>query len=189
MKRSEINKTYQDALRCFQSHGWAIPPNPKWDITDCGLGFDSFIIALINLAEEPEYCEKLFYCVENKPVPMHCHHLKKEDIICRWGSFQVELWAGDPRTTEKGTSFLVKKNGEKISYRSGEVIQLDAGERITIDPFVYHSFWSITPEVIIGEVSTANNDLTDNFFVDGKIGRFPEVIEDEPKSIQLVGET
>ncbi len=188
MKRSEINRTYQDALRCFLSHRWAIPPSPKWDITDYGLGFDSFVIAMINLTEEPEYSEKLIYCVANKPVPMHCHHLKKEDLICRWGILEVELWAGDPQTTPLGALFKTKKTGKEISVSSGQTIRICAGERITINPHIYHSFRSLTSDVIVGQVSTASNDLNDIFFVDERIDRFPEIIEDEPKQIELAYE-
>jgi D-lyxose ketol-isomerase len=33
---------------------------------------------------------------------------------------------------------------------------------------------------IIGEVSTANDDLHDNFFVNPEVGRYPGIQEDEP---------
>lgn len=57
MKRSEINAIYNEAKNCFLSNGWAMPPNPRWDITDFGLGdFNHYGLVLINLAEEPEYC-------------------------------------------------------------------------------------------------------------------------------------
>ncbi|MFM8655859.1 MAG: D-lyxose/D-mannose family sugar isomerase, partial [Chthoniobacterales bacterium] len=62
MKRSQINGIYREAVACFERHGWALPPEPRWDITDFGLDdFDRYGLVLINLAEEPEYCEKLMY--------------------------------------------------------------------------------------------------------------------------------
>ena len=38
MKRSEINAAHRAALACFQRHHWILPPAPRWDITDFGLG-------------------------------------------------------------------------------------------------------------------------------------------------------
>ena len=62
MKRSEINSLIQSAARCFGKHGWALPPNARWDVTDFGLGdWRRFGLVLVNLADEPEYCEKLMY--------------------------------------------------------------------------------------------------------------------------------
>ncbi|MBS0000573.1 MAG: D-lyxose/D-mannose family sugar isomerase, partial [Cyclobacteriaceae bacterium] len=43
-------------------------------------------------------------------------------------------------------------------------------------------------ECILGEVSTANDDLHDNFFIDPDIGRFTEIIEDEPPLVKLVSD-
>ncbi len=37
---------------------------------------------------------------------------------------------------------------------------------MTLVPGVYHEFYPVSAECIIGEVSTANDDLHDNFFVD-----------------------
>ena len=40
----------------------------------------------------------------------------------------------------------------------------------------------------IGEVSTANDDASDNFFFDPRVGRFPDIIEDEPAAFRLIGD-
>ncbi|RYZ33129.1 MAG: hypothetical protein EOP49_36390 [Sphingobacteriales bacterium] len=67
MKRSEINKAISTSKDFFEKNGWVLPPNPKWDITDFGLGdFDKIGLVLINFAEEVEYCEKLFLKVGDK---------------------------------------------------------------------------------------------------------------------------
>jgi hypothetical protein len=42
-------------------------------------------------------------------------------------------------------------------------------------------------ECIIGEVSTSNDDLNDNFFVDPGVGRYPCIEEDEPTTVHLLG--
>ncbi len=189
MKRSEINSLFKEATACFLSHGWALPPNPRWDITDFGLGeFDRYGLALINLAEEPEYCEKLMYARKKQITPMHTHRKKKEDIICRHGLLYLELWSGHPAATARGHPFSISVCGVARTLRSGDVLSLRAGERVTLPPGLYHAFWPAAEQTIIGEVSTANDDLADNVFVDEKVGRFPGIEEDEPPAVRLLSE-
>ena len=96
MKRSEINFLLRAATQCYEKHGWALPPNPRWDITDFGLGdWRRYGLVLVNLADEPEYCEKLMYAQGKMTTPAHAH-AKKEDIICRWGKLAVQVWASKP---------------------------------------------------------------------------------------------
>lgn len=189
MKRSEINRMYHAACDCFARNGWVLPPNPKWDITDFGLGrFDEVGLALVNLTEQPEYCEKLMYARAGQVTPLHAHRVKKEDIICRCGRLVVELWAGRPDEVETGTPGQAFRNGDEFEFSSGSAFTLEAGERVTMIPGVYHTFWPDGDECIIGEVSTANDDVNDNFFVDPDIGRYAEIIEDEPAAVKLLNE-
>jgi len=188
LKRSLINQTIRDATEVFTRHHWHLPPNPKWDLTDFGLGaFDKYGLTLINLAEEPEYCEKLMFAYRNQRTPSHTHGKKKEDIICRSGTLALQLWKGHPDSAGDRT-FSVPVNGEAREVTSGEVITLEAGSRITLVPGIYHAFWPTSDDCIIGEVSTANDDVNDNIFVDDRIGRFPGIEEDEPALLKLVGE-
>jgi D-lyxose ketol-isomerase len=186
MKRSEINAAYREASACFARHGWALPPNPKWDITDFGLGdFERFGLVLVNLAEEPEYCEKLMYARPGQTTPMHAHRRKKEDIICRHGRLSIEIWPSLPKEEQRGAPFKIERNGEWSHARAGEPLILEAGERVTITPGQYHTFFPVSEDCVIGEVSTANDDTNDNFFTDPRIGRFPEIEEDEPPQVRL----
>ncbi len=188
MKRSQINKTVHEATAFFEANGWALPPKPRWDVTDFGLGnFDKQGLVLVNLAEEPEYCEKLMYARKGQTTPAHTHKKKKEDIICRIGKLSIRLWNGRP-TKENDAAFHVKINGEMREVTHGETVVLHSGERITLVPGIYHEFWPETEECIIGEVSTANDDLHDNFFVNEEIGRFAEIEEDEPPVVKLVSD-
>jgi D-lyxose ketol-isomerase len=188
LKRSEINALVRAATQCFQSHGWALPPDPKWDVTDFGLAdWRQFGLVLVNLAEEPEYCEKLMYVQAGMTAPAHCHHNKKEDIISRWGVLSVQVWPTVPGKA-KSEDFTVPVNGKPKKVKAGDVVEIPAGSRITLVPGVYHEFKSKTPECIIGEVSTANDDLHDNIFVNPDIGRFPGVEEDEPRFVRLVSD-
>ena len=102
MKRSEINQLIRSAESCYRTHEWALPPRPHWDVTDFGLGdWRRFGLVLVNLAEEPEYCEKLMYAQKGMTTPAHTHRKKKEDIICRWGRLAVQVWAGKPEPDQK----------------------------------------------------------------------------------------
>jgi D-lyxose ketol-isomerase len=189
MKRSEVNLACQRALDCFNQHGWFLPPEPAWDVTDHGMGdFERDGLVLVNLALEPEYSEKLIYLRKGQIVPFHTHVRKKEDIICRWGHLVVEVWPGKPGE-KKSDTVRIKQNGRETSWPSGEQKVLTAGERVTLVPGMYHSFWSRDEECIVGEVSTANDDQGDNIYINPKISRFSGIVEDVPAKFRIVSET
>lgn len=189
MKRSEINQAVRAALACFTKHHWVLPPNPRWDVTDFGLGnFERHGLVLVNLTEEPEYCEKLMYAQKNQTTPAHCHARKKEDIIVRHGLLNIQLWPEHPESKAHETKFTIKRNGAWMQCEHGAILRLKAGERITINPGIYHAFWPESEECIIGEVSTANDDMNDNIFVDNRVGRYSKIEEDEPAEVRLVNE-
>jgi D-lyxose ketol-isomerase len=77
---------------------------------------------------------------------------------------------------------------EPVMVKSGQIIELPAGSRVTLVPGVYHAFYPLSEECIIGEVSTANDDLNDNFFVNPDIGRYPHLEEDEPAILRLLSD-
>lgn len=188
MKRSDINHLIEKATACFNVHHWALPPNPKWDVTDFGLGdWRQYGLVLINLADESEYCEKLMYVKRGMITPAHTHARKIEDIICRWGTLKIKIWKGKPDAL-RPDDFTLKVNGEITRVFGGDTITLSAGERITLIPGIYHEFWCTSDECIIGEVSTANDDANDNFFFNPEVGRFSDIIEDEPALIRLLNE-
>ncbi len=188
MRRSEINSAIREAQAAFSAAGWALPPQPRWDVTDFGQGtFPDKGLVLVNLAEEPEYCEKIMYARHNQKTPAHCHARKKEDIIVRRGALRIQVWSGKPgESTVQPVS--VRLNGEDRVFASGSVLDLAAGERVTLRPGIFHEFWPISESCVIGEVSTANDDKHDNLFADPAVGRFPEIEEDEPAVVKLVSE-
>ena len=79
-------------------------------------------------------------------------------------------------------------NHELVQVKSGQVVELEAGSRVTLVPGVYHEFYPVSDECIIGEVSTANDDLHDNYFVNPDIGRYPGIEEDEPADVRLLSD-
>lgn len=199
MKRSDANRLVALAKRCFASHGWALPPDPQWDICDFGLGdVWSKGLLLVNLADEPEYCEKLMYQRRGMVCLAHTHIKKKEDIICRWGRLQITVWNGRPREGDTryamrdgdrhNPDFQLSVNGRLRDVKNGEKLVLNAGERVTLTPGIFHSFEPLSEEVIIGEVSTANDDVNDNVFADEGIGRFPFIEEDEAPAVRLISD-
>jgi len=156
----------------------------RWDVTDFGLGhFDRCGLVLVNLAEQPEYCEKLMYADKDQVTPQHYHMAKKEDIICRYGRLALRLVAPAKKKT-----WRLQINGAWTDVPTNRTVVLQAGERITLTRKVPHLFWADTPYAIIGEVSTANDDVNDNFFKDKRIGRFSEIVEDEKPLVRLVSD-
>jgi D-lyxose ketol-isomerase len=188
MKRSDINYLISSANRCFRIHGWTLPPKPRWDVTDFGLGeWRKYGLVLVNLAEEPEYCEKLMYAQKGMITPEHCHLKKKEDIICRWGKLAVRVWPGRPDRTVR-QELTLPINHEPAQVTAGTLIEVPAGSRVTMLPGVYHEFFPLSEECILGEVSTANDDEGDNYFLDSNVGRYPGIDEDEPPVTRLLSE-
>ena len=189
MKRSEINAAYRAASGCFSRHHWQLAPGAPWDITDFSLGdFPRIGLTLVNLANEPEYCEKIMYASRGQVTPAHTHAKKKEDIICRAGELTVRVWPAKPGTPAARNSFSIPVNGKPTSLNAGHELVLAPGWRVTLVPGIWHEFFASSDECIIGEVSTANDDLHDNFFADARVGRFSPIDEDEPPAIRLVSE-
>lgn len=182
MKRSEINSVIVEAIAIFEKHGWVMPPNPCWDVTDFGLSnFGQYGLVLVNLTDQPEYCEKIMYVRHNQITPYHYHKKKKEDIICRWGQLVISLKSDEP-------TIRLQINGEWCDVSVAEPILLQAGERVTLTSGIRHAFWAKSDYAIVGEVSTANNDADDNFFDDPAVGRFSDIEEDEQAIIKLVSD-
>jgi D-lyxose ketol-isomerase len=182
MKRSEINAVIRQATKAFGKHGWTLPPKPRWDVTDFGLGdFRKCGLILVNLAEEKEYCEKLMFSLKNQVTPTHYHAFKKEDIICRFGKLAIHLVSKKP-------TIRVKVNGEMCRISTRKPLMLKSGERITLTQRVPHEFWATSPYAVIGEVSTANDDKHDNYFANKQVGRFSKIEEDEKPIVKLVSD-
>ena len=101
----------------------------------------------------------------------------------------MSLWPARPGPgAPKHAAFKVALNGVPVDVLPGEPIALQAGSRVTIVPGIWHSFVASSEECIIGEVSTANDDANDNFFINPYIGRYPEIEEDEPPVVRLLSD-
>jgi D-lyxose ketol-isomerase len=171
-----------------------------WDITDYGAGrYDQmglFLFTLRNgrLADLQRgggmcYAEKLLISKQDQLSPMHTHVIKAEDIINRGGAtLVVELYGSDDHgawAADKGGT--VWCDGIRVPYAPGQKLRLAPGESVTLMPGDWHAFWGEGGDVLIGEVSTVNDDETDNVFRE-PIGRFATVEEDEAPTHLLVSD-
>jgi D-lyxose ketol-isomerase len=171
-----------------------------WDITDFGLGaFDRVGLVVFTVRNghhqlEPytrkPYAEKILIIRENQRTPMHHHMLKSEDIICRsGGNLLIKLYNRAPDGSLGQTDVEVSLDGVRHHIQSGHTFRLKPGDSITLTPYLYHEFWAEggTGTSIVGEVSSVNDDDTDNAFF-GKVGRFPKIEEDVPATHLLCTE-
>ncbi|MBA3447322.1 MAG: D-lyxose/D-mannose family sugar isomerase [Pseudaminobacter sp.] len=171
-----------------------------WDITDYGEGkFDELGLFLFTVrngrAEDLSrgtgmlYAEKIMISRKDQLSPMHRHVVKAEDIINRGGGKLVlELFmpAADGGI-DRSREVVIPTDGVIRRLPAGGLLKLDPGESVTLLPGVWHAFWGEDGDVLIGEVSTVNDDLTDNIFAD-PIGRFSTIEEDETPLRLLVSD-
>ncbi len=163
-----------------------------WDVTDYGLGdFASTGLLLFTLRNgnyaEPDkypksYAEKIMVILEGQLSPMHFHWKKREDIINRGGgNLQLKLYLASKNEKFSQQEFAVSVDGISTFCQPGEIITLVPGQSICLEPNIYHEFYAEpgTGSVVIGEVSDVNDDKNDNRFL-SPLGRFPQIVEDEP---------
>ena len=183
MKRSEINAAILEAAAAFIEHDWVLPPNPRWDVTDFGLGnFAAQGLVLVLLSEQTEYCEKLLYVRRHQVIPSHAHRVKKEDIICRWGRIAVAFRSDEP-------TIPLQVNGEWRKVPCDSPLFLRSGERVTVTSGIRHEFWVESEYAIVGEVSTQSGDFHDNLFDTPQIGRSRRIEEDEQPLLRLLSDS
>ncbi|MBX3576072.1 MAG: D-lyxose/D-mannose family sugar isomerase [Rhizobiaceae bacterium] len=171
-----------------------------WDITDYGQGrFDELGLFLFTVRNGDArdlargsgmlYAEKIMISRKDQLSPMHRHVLKAEDIINRGGgTLVIELFMpASDLSIDRKAEVEVPTDGTLRRLAAGGLLKLDPGESVTLLPGVWHAFWAEGADVLIGEVSTVNDDLTDNVFAD-PIGRFSSIDEDEPPLHLLVSD-
>ena len=189
--------------REFRAHGAEIQEirdcKLGWDVTDFGRGNfrreGLFLFTIRNgvtasaLYPKP-YAEKIMISRSKQKTLMHCHELKREDIINRGGGVLVfELYNRVGTTGHLAdTPVSLVRDGERIEVAPGTPLRLEPGESITLEPNVFHAFYAEAgSDVMIGEVSSVNDDLTDNLFYEPQL-RFPEIEEDEEPYRLLVSD-
>jgi len=171
-----------------------------WDITDFGEGrFGEYGLVLLTTRNGTPadlvkgkgmvYAEKIMISRAKQMSPMHRHNIKAEDIINRGGGklvFELFMPRADGGIDETA-EVRVLTDGRERRLPAGGRLELSPGESLTLLPGVWHAFWGEDKDVLIGEVSSVNDDLTDNVFRE-KIGRFSKIEEDEPPLHLLVSD-
>lgn len=170
-----------------------------WDITDFGQGdyekVGLFMFTIRNghpsnwkTMQGKLYAEKILIVGKDQVTPMHFHWGKMEDIINRGGgTLYIQVYNATPEEDlDRENDVHLSLDGVKRVVKPGEIVQLHAGESITLEQRCYHKFWA-DELTLVGEVSLVNDDNRDNRFHQ-PVGRFPTVEEDEPPLYLLVND-
>lgn len=180
--------------------GNIISANLGWDITDFGLGdFEKtglFLFTVRNGRFEDLqrgrgmlYAEKAMISRVDQVTPSHTHVLKAEDIINRGGgTLVIELYGDTDGKCDHAKGTTVFCDGLKRELAAGERLRLSPGESVTLMPGDWHAFWAEGKDVFVAEVSTVNDDNTDNIFENPDVTRFSGIEEDEPPLHLLVSD-
>lgn len=162
-----------------------------WDVTDFGknnflhTGLTIFTFRNGNLNQTDRYpkpyCEKLLFVRDGQFLPYHFHWKKTEDIINRGGgTLRVTLYNSDENGEFANSDVKVAIDGKISIIKAGQDVFLRPGESITLTPGQYHQWQGVpgTGDIALFEVSTTNDDRTDNRFYEAK-SRLPDIEEDE----------
>lgn len=169
-----------------------------WDITDFGSGDFEKIGAVLftirnGLHDRPgvgsPYAEKLILLKEGQRLPCHYHAVKTEDIINRGGAkLAMRLFnrLPDGGVDEKSEVRIIS-DGIPMIVGAGEEFFVEPGNSVRLTPFTYHIFGAKGGDLVVGEVSSVNDDKTDNYFSE-PVSRFPDIEEDEKILHPIVGD-
>jgi D-lyxose ketol-isomerase len=171
-----------------------------WDITDYGTGdfantglflftVRNGLLADLQAGGGMVYAEKIMISKRGQLAPMHKHAIKAEDIINRGGgNLVLELFASDEDGwLHPSRKVEVPVDGQIRTVDAGGLLKLEPGESVTLLPGVWHAFWGENADVLIGEVSTVNDDVTDNIFRE-EVARFASIDEDVAPNHLLVSD-
>ncbi len=126
------------------------------------------------------YGEKALMAEDGQRTPHHYHIVKTEDVLNRGGArFVVELFKVDRAGAPLKDRFRVLKDVRTLELSAGDRVVLEPGESLVLEPFVAHAFWAEGGATLAGEVSLANDDLTDNYFLPPPEPA-ADIVEDQP---------
>lgn len=185
-KWAQLGKEYDEIRSCMLG----------WDITDFGSGeFEKVGLQLITLRNgkigQPDsktYAEKIMLVRDGQVTPMHFHWNKMEDIINRGGApLAVKVYLADENEELSDKDVPVTMDGITTMVPAGSIVKVLPGQSITMQRYLYHSFWGDGGTAVVGEVSMVNDDTADNRF-HKPCGRFADIEEDEPAEYLLCNE-
>jgi D-lyxose ketol-isomerase len=159
-----------------------------WDLTDFGLGrfLEKGLLLFTvrngdwNDPASKKYAEKAMIVEDAQVTVWHFHWQKTEDIMNRGGGrLVIELAnASEDESELSDVPVEVSCDGVKRTVEPRGRVVLGPGESITLVPRLYHTFWG-EGKVLVGEVSSVNDDTSDNRFLE-PLGRAVSIEEDEP---------
>ncbi len=170
-----------------------------WIVTDFGTNeFDKFGLVLFvarnghlhnnSSVTTKTYAEKFMIVRSGQMTPFHFHWMKTEDLLNRSGGrLNVQLaWVAKDEQTMTSDQVRVKVDGFEKTFKPGETLSLQPGESVELIPRLCHQFSGHPGDrtVLAGEISSLNDDSTDNCFL-GRNVNMPPTEEDEPKQFLL----
>lgn len=167
-----------------------------WDVTDFGSGdFFNKGLQLVCIRNgefgnpnSKTYAEKIMLVRDGQVTPMHFHWNKMEDIINRGGAdLIVKVYMADEKEELSSADVPVTMDGITKTVPAGSLVRVRPGESITMQRYLYHSFWADGGVAVVGEVSMCNDDANDNRFYE-PCGRFSDIEEDEAAEYLLCNE-
>jgi len=172
-----------------------------WDLTDFGSGdFARTGLLLYTLSNglpdgagqggDQAYANKLLVVQPGQVTPTHHHWRKVEDIIVlAGGRLCIRLFAVGPGdAVDRARPVRLLRDNLWTEVGPGDTVTLAPGERVRLERHHYHAFWGEASggPVIVEEVSSVNDDRTDNCFLpEERRGRFPAIDEDGPARFLL----
>lgn len=136
------------------------------------------------------YAEKVFIVGPGQVTPWHFHWMKTEDLINRGGGrLEVEVaWVSNDEKSLLEQPVQVKVDGIVRRVTPGEKITLHPGQSVEFPPRMWHKFYGHESDgkVVAGEVSSLNDDATDNCFL--KPANRSPIEEDAPAKYPLLSE-
>ena len=163
-----------------------------WDITDYGRGeFEKLGTVLFTIRNGDQsdasvgtpYAEKLLFVLDGQRLPLHCHRNKTEDIINRGGGDMFMILYGSDANggVDRESDVTLYCDGMPKTVKAGERFIVTRGNSVTLTPGIYHIFGAEAGrgDLIAWEVSSINDDNTDNYFAE-EVSRFAGIEEDEP---------
>jgi D-lyxose ketol-isomerase len=171
-----------------------------WDVTDYGLGDFENIGSILFTLRNGElndsslgtpYAEKVIILPEGQRLPMHYHANKTEDIINRGGGMLfMKLYNSLPDDEpDEANPVAVYRDGIRFELPAGEEFLVAPGGSVSLTPGLYHIFGAKRGygSLLVGEVSSINDDNTDNHFYENVL-RFTDIEEDIEISVPLCNE-
>lgn len=171
-----------------------------WDITDFGMEDFASVGAVLftirnGIVNEPgvgaPYAEKCIVMREGQRLPCHYHAVKTEDIINRGGGMMyMRLFNSKADgSVDTETDVEVYIDDMLVRVGAGEEFLVGTGSSVRLTPGMFHIFGAKEGygPLIVGEVSSVNDDNTDNYFSEN-VKRFADIVEDEPAYRPLCAE-